>query len=252
MVEPEIYVGPLVVFVPPALLGQGGDFFGEVGVVVFIDHGDVTVFNFQLGHGGVVAVAHFAHLLRGDPQELGHGVADEGAVGEGGDGLVGVLGGDVQDGLAAPHPNFREAFAAGGAEVRGGGGEKGHAGVFPPVDPGPGVVLPLAHADLPQVRAGDEGQALGDEEGAGSRHGAEEVAGIDGVDGHVGEPVPQGCDLAVAVVGDETIILAVDAAVEIALRLGVTNEIECGHGMPPGTQKINQMITLHYNESHKF
>ena len=95
MVEPEIYVGPLVVFVPPALLGQGGNFFGEVGVVVFIDHGDVTVFNFQLGHGGVVAVAHFAHLLRGDPQELGHGVADEGAVGEGGDGLVGVLGGVI-------------------------------------------------------------------------------------------------------------------------------------------------------------
>ena len=229
MVEPEIYVGPLVVFVPPALLGQGGNFFGEVGVVVFIDHGDVTVFNFQLGHGGVVAVAHFAHLLRGDPQELGQGVADEGAVGEGGDGLVGVLGGDVQDGLAAPHPNFREAFAAGGAEVRGGGGEESHAGVLPPVDPGPGVVLPLAHADLPQVGAGDEGQALGDEEGAGCGHGAEEVAGIDGVDGHVSEPVPQGCDLAVAVVGDEAVVPPVNPAVEVALRLGMPDDVNSRH-----------------------
>ena len=113
MVEPEIYVGPLVVFVPPALLGQGGNFFGEVGVVVFIDHGDVTVFNFQLGHGGVVAVAHFAHLLRGDPQELGHGVADEGAVGEGGNGLVGV----PADQGSPPAPGF-DASTDGGRPSR--------------------------------------------------------------------------------------------------------------------------------------
>ena len=43
------------------------------------------------------------------------------------------------------------------------------------------------------------------------------------------EALLQRLDLPVPVVGDEAVVLAVDAAVEVALRLGVSDEIKCGH-----------------------
>ena len=101
----------------------------------------------------------------------------------------------------------------------------------------PGAVLPLAHADLPQVGPGVQGQALGAADGLGGGHGAEEVAGIHGVDGDGGEARLQGFDLPVAVVGDEAVILAVDAAVQVALRLGVSNEVQCCHALVSPSRK---------------
>lgn len=56
-------------------------------------------------------------------------------------------------------------------------------------------------------------------------HGPEQVAGIHRVNGDIGKAFLQGLDLPVAVVGDETVILAVDAAVQVSLRLGVSNEV---------------------------
>ena len=81
-------------------------------------------------------------------------------------------------------------------------------------------------------------QALGSGDGLGGGHGAEEIAGIDRVNGDIPETLLQGFDLAVAVVGDEAVILAVDAAVEIPLRLGVSNEVKFGHAVSSEFVKI--------------
>ena len=244
--KPEVDVGLLVVLLPPVLLGQGGDGRGEVGVVVHVDDVHLAVCDLQQGHGGVVAVAHFVHLLRGVavPQEGGQGVADQGAVGKDRHRLVGMLGGDVQNGRGAPAADLGESLPPRGVEVRGAGGEEGHLLVVGPVDAGPGAVLPLAHAHLPQVGPGLEGQALGHIDGPGGGHGAEQVAGVDRVYGGVGEALLQRLDLPVPVVGDEAVVLAVDAAVEVALCLGVSDEIKCGHAFASRVEIIKSNTLL--------
>ena len=225
-----------------------------MGVVVHIDHFDFAVGDLQQGDCGIVTVSHFLHPLGTDAQELRHSVADESAVGENRHRLIGVLGSYVQNGGHASPADFWEALAAGGPEVGGGGGEEPHHGVVRPVKSRPGTVLPFSHAQLPQVGAGLERQTLGNIDGPGGGHGPEQVAGIHRVNGDIGKAFLQGLDLPVAVVGDETVILAVDAAVQVSLRLGVSNEVQCCHAFSSGSVKncIVEMITLHYIVTHIF
>ena len=172
---------------------------------------------------------HLVHPLGADALEGRQAVADEGAVGEDGHGLALMPGGDVQDGGGATVPDLLEALPVGGPVQGGGLAEIAHHLGLHHGDGGKGPVLPVSHVDLPQVGPGDQGQALGVADGPGGGHGAEEVAGIDGVHGDVPEPLRQGLDLAVAVVGDEAVIVAVHAAVEVALGLGMPDEIDLGH-----------------------
>ena len=97
-----------------------------------------------------------------------------------------------------------------------------------------------------------QGQALGDIDGPGGSHGAEQVAGVDRVDGDILEALLQGFDLPVAVVGDEAVILAVDAAVEVAFRLGVSNQVQFGHAVSSGGFSKIFVSTYDYIMSHIF
>lgn len=104
-----------------------------------------------------------------------------------------------------------------------------------PGDLPPGLLLPHAHADLPQVPPPVQGQALGLVNGAGGGAGAVEVAGVDRVDGNIRESARQRLDLPLAPVCDAAVSLSLGDAVQVALRLCVANQIDGGHGfLRPG------------------
>ena len=80
----------------------------------------------------------------------------------------------------------------------------------------PGAVLPVTHVDLPQAGVQVEGEVFGQIDGPGGELGADQVAGVDRLDGDSGKALLQGLDLTHAVGGDQGVIPAVDAAVQIA------------------------------------
>ena len=74
---------------------------------------------------------------------------------------------------------------------------------------------------------------LGLVDGAGGGAGAVEVAGVHIVDVDIGKTALQSLHLAPAPVGEVAVALALDDAVEVALRLGVADEIDPGHDIAP-------------------
>ena len=96
-----------------------------------------------------------------------------------------------------------------------------------------GQVLPGPHVDLPEPGIGVQGQALGPVKGFGGAPGPVEVAGPDPIDGDLGEARLQGRDLQQAVGGDPGVELPVEAAVDVALGLGVTDQVKSRHLTAP-------------------
>ena len=74
-----------------------------------------------------------------------------------------------------------------------------------------------------------ERQALLPVDGRRRQAGALQIAGIDRVDGDACKALRQRRDLAAAVRRHAGIILAVDAAEDIALRLRVPDQVDCCH-----------------------
>ena len=102
----------------------------------------------------------------------------------------------------------------------------------------PGPALPVAYADLPEAGAAVKGQVLRLIKGGSGGPGPVEVAGVDGVDGDVREAPLQGPDLPPAPVRKVAVVLALGNAVEVALRLGVADEIEIGHNKASCNQTV--------------
>ena len=92
------------------------------------------------------------------------------------------------------------------------------------------MVLPAAEADLAQARVCVQLECLRDIDGRGGLAGAVEVAGITGVDPDRFKAAAERLDLKQAIRRDERIIPAVDAAIGVALGLGVADGIKRGHG----------------------
>ena len=90
-------------------------------------------------------------------------------------------------------------------------------------------VLPRAEADLAEARVAVERQALLPVDGRRRQAGALQIAGIDRVDGDACKALRQRRDLAAAVRRHAGIILAMDAAEDIALRLRVPDQVDCCH-----------------------
>ncbi|MPM89928.1 hypothetical protein SDC9_137043 [bioreactor metagenome] len=97
----------------------------------------------------------------------------------------------------------------------------------------PGPVLPDAHADLPQIGAGNKLQILKPADSPYSGHGAEQIAGIHGVQPDGFKPLAQLGNLAVAGFGNQAVVMALSAAVEVTLGLRVTDKINGSHGIVP-------------------
>ena len=92
-----------------------------------------------------------------------------------------------------------------------------------------GNVLPDAHADLAETRLSVQSQPLWPVDRARRGAGADKIAGINGVDGNVLKALFQRFDLAQTIARDGGIIPAVCAAENIALGLGVSNQINRCH-----------------------
>ena len=83
----------------------------------------------------------------------------------------------------------------------------------------PRMILPHAHADLPEGRLQMERQRLGQPNGPGSDLRTVQVAGVHRIDVHILKPLAQRVDLLIAaVVGDQPVVPAVGNAVEIRPR----------------------------------
>ena len=125
--------------------------------------------------------------------------------------------------------NLPEGLAA----LHGKGGRHGVKYPQPlPIPPGqisPGAVLPDPKADLPQIRPGPQRKSLGLTDCPGGGLGAEEVTGVHRVNRNILEPVGQRGDLTVAIVGDEAVVPPVNPAVEVALRLGMPDDVNSRH-----------------------
>ena len=97
----------------------------------------------------------------------------------------------------------------------------------------PGLALPDAHADFPQLRSGVQRQLPAAEQGPRGLHRAVQVAGVDGVYGHALEALRQGVYLFPAALGDLAVPVALGPAEEVPLGLGVANEVYGGHFPSP-------------------
>ena len=96
-----------------------------------------------------------------------------------------------------------------------------------------GFVLPGPHTDLPEPGIGIQGKSPGTAQRRAGLHGPAQVAGIDRVQVYVPEPLGQRLHLPAAEIRQIAVIPALHPAVEIALRLPVTDEIDGGHPTRP-------------------
>ena len=151
-------------------------------------------------------------------------MAEEGHV------LVGVLLSNGADGIIHPVAQGAKAFALTGRLEAGVGViEEGQLLALEMAHLTPGQILPVAHVDFTKAGVEVERQVLGTADRTGRELGADEVTGVDGIDGDGVKPLLQCLNLALSIFGDQRVVPAVDAAVEVALRLRMANEIDCCH-----------------------
>ena len=228
--EPQVHVlRPLPVPPPPGLAGQCGDSGVQVGVVPLEGQLERRSVPLQAGDGGVVAVAQAVPLLRRDALDPRQSLPDGGAVAEHRHRLVRVGGGDAAQGPLHPLPQLPQPLSTGGRP-------SGVAAVEAVQLPGlgaahlaPGLVLPVPHVQLPQLRVGTQFQAPGLIDSPGRGAGAVQVAGPHRVEVLPLEALLQGLDLPETVLGHQGVVPAVDAAVQVSLRLSVADQIDGRH-----------------------
>ena len=200
-----------------------------MAVVVPIDHPDIIAVDLQQGDGGVVAVGRFAHLGERQAVQRAQHHPHGRAVAEHGDGLAVVLrrhplqGGDVAIQhllcrLAALHVELVQLAV----EVK-------HLLLIGGVQLLPGTALPAAHVNLPEGGLQMQLQPLRLIDGPGGGAGPEQVAAVHRVNVYVVKALFQYPELLIAPVGDQAVVLAVGDAVEVALRLGVADQINSCH-----------------------
>ena len=200
-----------------------------MAVIVLIHHPDIIAVDLQQRHGGVVPVGRLPHLRQRQAVEGSQHHAHGRAVAEDGNGLTVVLRRYPLQGrniavqyllgrLAALHMELvqlpveiKHLLLAGGVQFL------------------PGTALPAAHMDLPKGRIGVQFQALGLIDRPGGGAGPEQVAAVYRVDVHIVKALFQHPQLPIAPVGDQAVVLAVGDPVEIALRLGMADQIYSRH-----------------------
>ena len=115
----------------------------------------------------------------------------------------------------------------------------------PPGDLAPGLLLPDAHADLPQIPPPVQGQPLGPVNGAGGGAGAVEVTGVHRIYGNFRKAALQRPDLLPAQVRQDAVVLSLGDAVQVSLRLCVADQIDRGHGSSLGPGPFSWFFSLY-------
>ena len=152
---------------------------------------------------------------------------------EQGDGLVRMLLRQTAHRAVYPFPKLRKGLRVVHLPVRIGAVEQLHLPGELAADQTKGQVLPVPQLQLPQAGIGAQLQPLERINGPGGGRRPEQVAGVDRVNMDIPEARLQGGNLPVAVVGDEGVVPAVDPAVQVALGLGVADEVDRGHRISP-------------------
>ena len=108
----------------------------------------------------------------------------------------------------------------------------------------PGAALPHAHADLRQARCGHGRNVMIARDRLGRRARTRQVAAVERVDVLAAEPLRERVDLLQAERGDAPVPAPLDAAVEVALRFRVPDQINFRHCGPP---KLDHSGIIQYN-----
>ena len=162
--------------VDPRLLADGGDVIAEVGRVVAEDDIKTPVFVFELGDGSIFRVAGPVDFVQCHALKRADDDAHRHAVGENGDGLVGMRLGDLRERLAHPLTHLGKAFTAGDVPVLRVVAEIRELFRVDALKLRPRGILPIAHVDLAQRADGAQRQAVRFIDGKRRDHRAETVA----------------------------------------------------------------------------
>ena len=222
---PHIKITAVPRLAPPFLAFKRRDVRREVrGVVQKID-AERAVLHSQAGDGGIITIRHIPAaeqpLLK---------CAEHGAVREDGNRFAGIRGGNVAQRRLKTRGKLWPRLTALDVPVDGVVVELFKQLRFELLQLAEGVVLPAAKSDLAQARVGVQLECFRDIDGRGGLAGAIEIAGITGVNLDRFKAAAERLDLKQAVRRDERIVPAVDAAIGVALGLGVADEIKRGHG----------------------
>ena len=219
---------PVVAAAPPQLSAERRKLIGNMRIVVEVFEGVFAVFVKQFRHGGVFAVAEVILVREKEPL---HHAAHHHPVREDRDSLSVVPPRGLAHRLQKPPRVVVETLAVFHVPVA----RTARKGVMPHrigmLQPAERVVLPVAAEQLAKAAVLVQRQVFGQVHRAGCAAGAAEVAGVDRVDLHVLEALRQRGDLASAVGRDHRVIVPLQAAKDVALRLGVTDEVERRHRM---------------------
>ena len=217
------------------LAPQGGGLFPalrreavEMGAVVHrIDLPDAVVIK-EMAYARVAADRKLRIVERA-AQHMRQQAADRHAVADNGDGAAVVFAGDrlQRGGGAAAHVVI--ALGAGKAEFLGVMDKEIRLMGLVVIDVGEKARLPGPDIDLAQVENGVQLQRAEAPDRLGGEHRAAEVAGIERVDLHAAEARGERVDLEQAQGGDVAVPVTLHRAVEIALRLGVADQIDFCH-----------------------
>ena len=225
--EPEVEAASLLP--PPALAGVGGEGFAEMTVVKEVFRSKDPVLIAQQADPGVVA----AGGVVGDTQDPVHAAGHDAAVGKYGNGFAGIGLCDLRQGFLEPAGIVLVGFRPGGDPMLRVPCKPEELLRLTPLQLSEGPVLPGPHKGLPEPGLLDQGQLLGAADRLGGLAGAAEVAGVDPVDLHRSEPVCQGLHLPQAVAGETGIVLSVEPAEDVSLRLRVPNQKNLSHIIIP-------------------
>ena len=136
--------------VDPRLLADGGDVVAEVGGVVAEDDIERAIFVLELCNGGVFRVTGLVDFVQRHALKRADDDAHRHAVGENGDGLVGMRLGDLRERLAHPLTHLGKALAAVDVPFLRIVAEIGELLGIGALKLGPGRILPIADVDLAQ------------------------------------------------------------------------------------------------------
>ena len=206
--------------------------------------------SYQQADGGVVRVRQAPDLVGRDTLVQGQQAADGHAVADADDGLTPVPRRDLLHGRAhTPLQRIKGLAARNGP----GGGvvieDQHQLRRFPRRVP-EGAVLPDAGVLLVQLRLDPQRQIVVLQDRARGLLRPAQVAGVQRVHRHVAEALGERRDLPPALGRDAAVGNAVDAAVDVALRLAVADEIDLGGHtqsfplwLPPGGEAVKPRLT---------
>ena len=201
----------------------------EMGGVVHRVHREAPVFIVQVRNAGVVEDRHRLPVIERHAQQLCQHTADGDPVGRDDHGAPRVCLRDLIQGLQHALLHLPEGLGSGETEACRVVHEGIHQLRLLILDVCKGPALPRPDVDLPEAPVAADGQIMIAGDGRGGKARPEEVAGIDRVHRDIPEAQAQGVPLLLADGRDVPVPVPLHEAVEVPLRLDMSNYINFCH-----------------------